>query len=101
MKSGRSTAIRHCQPFGPSTNMARPTTTPRAMTDATIRQRIEDFIHDCAHCIDDDRLEEWPGYFTADCRYVIIDRESHAQGLPIGIMRSARPTSTNPTATAT
>ncbi len=51
-----------------------------------MRQRIEDFIHDCAHCIDDDRLEEWPSYFTEDCRYIIIDRESHERALPVGIM---------------
>ncbi len=56
------------------------------MVQATSRQRIEDFIHDCAHCIDDDRLEEWPAYFTADCCYTIIDRESFETGLPIGIM---------------
>lgn len=56
------------------------------MDSPTLRQRIEDFIHDCAHCIDDDRLEEWPDYFAEDCRYTIIDRESHARGLPVGIM---------------
>ena len=56
------------------------------MTDPTLRQRIEDFILDCAHCIDDDRLEDWPGYFTEDCRYTIIDRDSFARGLPVGIM---------------
>ena len=50
------------------------------------RQRIEDFIFDCAHCIDDDRLEEWPSYFTADCRYTIIDRESFGRAMPVGIM---------------
>ncbi len=50
------------------------------------RQRIEDFIFDCAHCIDDDRLEEWPSYFTEDCRYTIIDRESFGRAMPVGIM---------------
>ncbi len=50
------------------------------------RQRIEDFIFDCAHCIDDDRLEEWPSYFTEDCRYTIIDRESFERAMPVGIM---------------
>ena len=50
------------------------------------RQRIEDFIFDCAHCIDDDRLEEWPSYFTVDCRYKIIDRESFGRAMPVGIM---------------
>ncbi len=56
------------------------------MDQATPRQRIEDFIHDCAHCIDDDRLEEWPSYFTEDCRYTIIDRESYERAMPVGIM---------------
>jgi 3-phenylpropionate/cinnamic acid dioxygenase small subunit len=35
--------------------------------------------------IDADRLEEWPGYFTERCRYQIITRESHEQGLPLGV----------------
>ncbi len=56
------------------------------MDQVTPRQRIEDFIHDCAHCIDDDRLEEWPSYFTEDCRYTIIDRESFERAMPVGIM---------------
>jgi anthranilate 1,2-dioxygenase small subunit len=50
------------------------------------RQRIEDFIHDYAHCIDDDRLEEWPEFFTESCRYQIIDRENHARGSVVGVM---------------
>ena len=56
------------------------------MIDADIRRRIEDFIHDCAHCIDDDRLGEWPDFFTEDCRYRIIDRASRALGREVGIM---------------
>ena len=56
------------------------------MDQITARQRIEDFIHDCAHCIDDDRLEEWPSFFVEDCRYTIIDRESYARDMPVGIM---------------
>lgn len=56
------------------------------MAAETIRQRIEDFIHDYAHCIDDDRLEDWPGFFTESCRYQIIDRENHARGSVVGVM---------------
>ncbi len=56
------------------------------MDEATLRRRIEDFIHDCAHCIDDDRLEDWPAYFTEDCRYTIIDRDSFERAMPVGIM---------------
>jgi anthranilate 1,2-dioxygenase small subunit len=56
------------------------------MADAAIRQRIEDFIHDYAHCIDDDRLEQWPDFFTESCRYLIIDRENYARGSVVGVM---------------
>jgi anthranilate 1,2-dioxygenase small subunit len=54
------------------------------MDAETARRRIEDMIHDYAHCIDDDRLEEWPDFFTEDCRYQVISREDHARGLPVG-----------------
>ncbi|MCH7476791.1 MAG: aromatic-ring-hydroxylating dioxygenase subunit beta, partial [SAR324 cluster bacterium] len=50
------------------------------------RQQIEDLITDYVHCIDDDRLEEWPAFFTEDAKYQIISRESFDQGLPVGIM---------------
>ncbi len=54
--------------------------------DPDLRARVADFLADYAHAIDDDRLEEWPGYFTADALYHITTRESDAAGLPIGIM---------------
>ena len=56
------------------------------MTIPDFRRRIEEMIHDIAHCIDDDRLEEWPSFFTEACRYVIIDRENHARNRPVGII---------------
>jgi len=36
--------------------------------------------------LDNDRLEEWPGYFTEDGQYEIIPRENFDQGLPAPIM---------------
>jgi anthranilate 1,2-dioxygenase small subunit len=36
-----------------------------------------------AHCIDDDRLEQWPEYFTERCVYRIIARENVERGLPL------------------
>ena len=53
---------------------------------ADLRRRIEDLIADYAHAIDDDRLEEWPDFFTDDCSYRIINRENHAKGRRVGIM---------------
>jgi anthranilate 1,2-dioxygenase small subunit len=35
--------------------------------------------------LDEDRLEDWPGFFAEDCRYQIISSENYEQGLPIGI----------------
>ncbi|HEX7969389.1 MAG TPA: aromatic-ring-hydroxylating dioxygenase subunit beta [Stellaceae bacterium] len=35
--------------------------------------------------IDEDRLEEWPGYFVENCRYQIISSENYEKGLPIGV----------------
>ncbi len=56
------------------------------MTDSDIRRHIEDLIHAYAHCIDDDRLEEWPGFFTDPCRYQIISRDNYAAGSTVGII---------------
>lgn len=50
------------------------------------RRDLEDFIVDCAHLIDDDRLEEWPGRFTDPCVYRIVNRENHARGSAVGVM---------------
>lgn len=50
------------------------------------RARIEDFLLDCAHDLDDDNLEAWPDYFTDDAIYQIIPRESYEQGLPLGVL---------------
>jgi 3-phenylpropionate/cinnamic acid dioxygenase small subunit len=35
--------------------------------------------------IDEDRLEEWPGYFSETCRYQIISSENYERKLPIGV----------------
>ena len=50
------------------------------------RRRIEELIHDYAHCIDDDRLEQWPDFFTEDCLYRVVSRENFARDMPAGVM---------------
>ncbi|RTL61563.1 MAG: terephthalate 1,2-dioxygenase [Pseudonocardiaceae bacterium] len=37
-------------------------------------------------CIDDDRLEDWPGFFTNDCHYRITTADNYRRGLPAGIV---------------
>lgn len=56
------------------------------VTDPALRARIEDFLGDYAHAIDDGRIEDWPGFFTADGFYQVITREGHEAGHPIGVM---------------
>lgn len=56
------------------------------MNEQEAERRIRALIYDYAHCIDDDRLEEWPDFFTEDCIYQVISREDHAAGLPVGVM---------------
>lgn len=56
------------------------------MNNEQARRRISDRIHDYAHCIDDDRLEDWPDFFTDDCLYQVISRENFAAGMPAGVM---------------
>ena len=47
---------------------------------------ITALMADYAHCIDDDRLEEWPGLFTDPCLYRIATRDNERRGLPASII---------------
>jgi len=47
---------------------------------------IDALLTDYVHCIDDDRLEEWPNFFTEDGTYRVITRENHDMGLPMGLI---------------
>ncbi len=37
-----------------------------------------------ASAIDNDRLEDWPGFFADPCRYVITTADNHREGLEAG-----------------
>lgn len=51
-----------------------------------LRLGIEALAADYVHCIDEDRLEEWPDFFTDDAQYRVLTRENHEQGLPLGLI---------------
>jgi anthranilate 1,2-dioxygenase small subunit len=59
------------------------------MEKTALRLGIDALNAAYADCIDDDRLEEWPDFFAAECRYLITDRESHDAGLRHGIIYCA------------
>ena len=56
------------------------------MVDAAIRAGIEELLTRYAHAIDNDALEDWPGFFEADGQYLVTTRENHAKGWPIGLV---------------
>jgi anthranilate 1,2-dioxygenase small subunit len=47
------------------------------------RRAVEDMIHAVARAIDDDRLEEFPGFFTEDGVYKVASRFNAERGLPL------------------
>jgi anthranilate 1,2-dioxygenase small subunit len=49
-------------------------------------QRVSQLNADYARAIDDDRLEDWPDFFTDPCLYTITSADNHRQGLPAGII---------------
>ena len=57
------------------------------MVDRDIYDRIVALDYDYAACLDDDRLEDWPGFFVEDCRYDITTRENVEDGYPLGIFQ--------------
>lgn len=57
--------------------------------DLALRLRVEALAANYIHAIDDDRLEEWPDFFTADGTYHVTTRENHEMGLPICLIQCA------------
>src|SRR5580658_4414676 len=55
------------------------------MTNPALQYTVERLLALYAAAIDDDRLEEWPRFFTERCRYQIISRENYLKKLPVGI----------------
>jgi anthranilate 1,2-dioxygenase small subunit len=54
--------------------------------DLALRLRIESLMADYVHCIDGDRLEEWPAFFVEAGCYRVTTRENHELGLPINVL---------------
>jgi anthranilate 1,2-dioxygenase small subunit len=52
------------------------------MADWLVRLEIQALFDAYCDCLDNDRLEEWPGFFVADCLYEIIPKENVDAGLP-------------------
>ena len=53
---------------------------------ASLSPGISQLNAEYARAIDDDRLEEWPDFFTDACVYTITSVDNHRRGMPIGLM---------------
>lgn len=53
--------------------------------DTVVQNLVETLNARYVAAIDDDRLEEWPTFFTDPCRYEIISAENVEQNLPLGV----------------
>jgi 3-phenylpropionate/cinnamic acid dioxygenase small subunit len=64
------------------------TTTERffAMSRRDLRLELEELYAEYVACLDEERLEEWPEFFTEDAVYRIIPRENFERGLPIATL---------------
>jgi anthranilate 1,2-dioxygenase small subunit len=60
------------------------------MDERDIHWAIERLQTAYVHCIDNDRLEEWPDFFVDDCLYQIISASNHARGMPMGLVYADR-----------
>ena len=49
-------------------------------------ERVVRLNADYARAIDDDRLEDWPSFFTDKCLYKITSADNHRRGLEVGVM---------------
>ncbi|MCA8927805.1 MAG: aromatic-ring-hydroxylating dioxygenase subunit beta [Alphaproteobacteria bacterium] len=48
--------------------------------------RVERLQAAYVRCLDQDRLEDWPGFFADDCFYQIVHAANAERGLPMGLI---------------
>jgi 3-phenylpropionate/cinnamic acid dioxygenase small subunit len=56
----------------------------------TLEERFEvnELYMSYAEALNDDRLEDWPGFFTEACRYQVLSRENAERNFPLAIIRA-------------
>lgn len=52
-----------------------------ALSAIELRFEVERLLTAYVECIDDDRLEDWPGFFVDACVYEVVSRENVDRGL--------------------
>jgi 3-phenylpropionate/cinnamic acid dioxygenase small subunit len=54
--------------------------------DTGVERAVERLHARYCHALDEDRLEDWPNFFTEDGRYRIATAENEARGLPLAVL---------------
>jgi 3-phenylpropionate/cinnamic acid dioxygenase small subunit len=55
----------------------------RALAPRELRLELETLYAEYTGCLDEERFEDWPQFFTEDCLYKIVPRENFERGLPL------------------
>jgi 3-phenylpropionate/cinnamic acid dioxygenase small subunit len=58
----------------------------RTMNRRDLRLELEELYAEYVACLDEERFEEWPEFFTDDAIYRIIPRENFEHGWPIATL---------------
>ena len=58
-------------------------TTPTTTLDVAVRLDVLSLYAEYAACLDEARMDDWPGFFTEDAHYRLVPRENHDRGLPL------------------
>ena len=76
----------HIVTYNPLQERIPSMTTTALDKNLALRLRVDALFADYVHCIDDDRLEEWPEFFTRDGLYRITSRENLSLGMPVNLV---------------
>jgi 3-phenylpropionate/cinnamic acid dioxygenase small subunit len=55
----------------------------QALGHRELRLELEALYADYTGCLDEERFEDWPDFFTEDCLYKIVPRDNFERGLPL------------------
>ena len=56
------------------------------LAEVVQRIEIEELYTACAACLDSDRLEAWPDFFSDDCAYRVTSADDYEAGMPLGLI---------------
>lgn len=54
-----------------------------ALSAGALRLELEELYAGYTACLDEERFEDWPEFFTDPCLYKIVPRENFERGLPL------------------